>query len=392
VTDDPLDQIREQMEAEARLDPDEARELDLRARVYTLAELASVETRAAEPLLGPFIRRKWRTVVLGHTGEGKTTFTTRMMGALINGEMFLGYRAVKSTVMFIDLEQDETMAQERTGEAMLGAQFHGDTLPEAMAAIDAAHTSWYCRWTEGLALDEQSRDRKVLRDVIEERRPDVVMLDPLYKAFMGNPNEQQLASQVMRFLDLLREEFGFALVVPMHPRKEQQGVTARRLTKHDAAGSGGWIWGSEMIVGIERYPGSQANLLFFKDRSNTVEPDTRWLMRYDRANGYTRIRESQAGGPSSTVDAVLDELRKHAGTGEWFTREDVQSLVGREERTVRNAMIDVTKAKQRGRLPRLEIQKGARGKNYYRWSQPTNLAEELDDTRQQNFDLGEAEE
>lgn len=385
---DPAELIRQGMEAEERLDPDQERLADLMSRVHTFAELAAIKTEAAQPLLGPFIRRKWRTIILGHTGEGKSTLASRMVGALVHGDKsFLGYQAVQSRVLFIDIEQDETMAQERIGEAVLRARYDGATIGEDMAKLDIAHLNRYARWTEGLALDDQSIDREAVRQAIELAKPDVVFLDPLYKAFLGNPNEAQLAALVMRFMDNLREQYGFALVVPMHPRKEQQGVQSRRLTKHDASGSAAWIWGAEMIVGIERYPGSQASLLFFKDRSNEIEPDTRWHLKYDRHNGFVRLRETHPDGPSTTEELVLDQLRRMVSDQQWYSAKDLAGFLDRPERTVKNALAELKKAKSRGRLPRLEVKGGDRGTHFYRWSPPMSVRDHVDDDRPLDFQL-----
>lgn len=377
----PLQQLENEAAEQAAHDPAAERKEDLLSRVHSFAELAAVETVASEPLLGPIIRRKWRTIILGHTGEGKSSLTTRMVGALVTGTPCLGYEATKCRVLVIDVEQDESIAQERVGEAMLGPLYDGDTVAEVMASIPEAHDAWYCRWTEGLALDEQSIDREVLREVIDDKRPDVVVVDPLYKCFLGNPNEAQLAAQVMRFLDSLREAYGFALVVPMHPRKEQQGATGRRLTKHDAYGGATWIWGAEMILGIQRMPQSEAELIFFKDRSSTVEPDTRWHLRYSPEEGFVRMRESVPGGPTVTEDLILGFLAKHPD--EWFDRANITKAIStRSERAISLALTELAKQKSAGKQTRLEIKPGRANKKSYRWRAPVTDIEVAQDFEQ----------
>jgi len=319
-----------------------------------------------------------------------TTFTTRMVGALVTGGKFLGYQATQCRVLVVDVEQDEAMCQERIGETMLGTSFNGDTLAEAMAAIPEAHNAFYCQWMEGIALDEQTADREELRAIIEEIKPDVVVIDPLYKTFLGNPNEPVLATQVMRFLDAMREEHGFALVIPMHPRKEQQGVQTRRLTKHDAYGGGGWIWGAEMILGIERMPGNSARLSFFKDRSGTVDNDTVWHLAYDKGTGFTRVRTSEPGAPTTTEESILVALRDRAG--EFFDRVAIQEMCpGKEERTVRNALMEIKRGKERGKYPRLVLKRGARGSIHYGWSKPTTASERVQDLDRLVVDIFEAD-
>src|SRR5438093_1458953 len=84
--------------------------------------------------------------------------------------------------------------------------------------------------------------------------PEIIGLpDPIYKAHRGAANEERPIVDLMRILDALRAKFGFALIMPAHPRKDVVASNgARKLTLHDVAGSGAITRGAEIVLGLER--------------------------------------------------------------------------------------------------------------------------------------------
>ena len=71
-------------------------------------------------LLGPLIVQGARTIVLGHTGAGKSTLISRLSAAIVSGSSFLDWAGVgDGRVLLIDLEQSEADAKRMLREAGL---------------------------------------------------------------------------------------------------------------------------------------------------------------------------------------------------------------------------------------------------------------------------------
>ncbi|MGH3114571.1 MAG: AAA family ATPase, partial [Gaiellaceae bacterium] len=59
----------------------------------------------SDELLGPLVVRGCRTIIGGHTGEGKSTYTTALVAAIVKGEPFLEWQGAGGRALVLDLEQ-----------------------------------------------------------------------------------------------------------------------------------------------------------------------------------------------------------------------------------------------------------------------------------------------
>ena len=350
-----------------------ARLNDLMSRTYSLLELGALEAEDADPLLGPVVRKGWRTIIGGHTGEGKTTLTMDMVRAIVSGEQFLGWRGSGGSALVVDLEQDIGTAQRRVGESWFRARYvHGESdLAKLMGDEPVFADSAYCAWGEGLDLAIDGPDRQALGMLIEQRKPSIVVIDPLYKTFLGSPTEDELISRVVRWLDELRVKHEFGLILPMHMRKPPKGGGGG-FSKHDLYAGGQWIWGAEVILGIKRVGGRRSDLHFFKDRAGDMPPDETWELELDERFGWVRV--NLEGGPAagSTEDRLWKLLQDHPGR--WFGRKDLQaSLPGAPatERTVKEATVQMKQKFMKGLYPGLVIDESRGRGNRYQYMPTT---------------------
>jgi AAA domain-containing protein len=274
------------------------------------AFVARPEPPESALLLGPLVRRCERVVLLGDTGHGKTTLSYQMGGAVIAGEEALGYRGEGiGPLLILDLEQGERSIKRLLREARLDGR--DDVLVVSVP--------------DGLALDADDAHYAELGRVVAEHQPSVVLLDPYYKAHRADdPNAERPIVDLMRRLDGLRAEHGFALVMPAHPRKNTPGRSGspRKLTLADVAGSGAVTRGAEVVLAIERLSHGHARLRILKDRDGDLEVGDEWPLIFDRDHGFrlnpkeevaeetieARIRADVADGALRTVKEWAAEL------------------------------------------------------------------------------------
>ncbi len=142
---------------------------------------------------------------------------------------------------------------------------------------------------DGLALDQSETEVAALKTLIAERHPAVVILDPFYKAHRAaDPNQERPVVELMRVLDRIRSEHRFALLLPAHPRKEQQSRGPRKLTLHDVAGSGAITRGAEVVIAIERLAHGASRLRYLKDHDGDLPVGDTLALLYDRMRGFRR--------------------------------------------------------------------------------------------------------
>lgn len=319
---------------------DAERLADLLSRGHSLLELAAIESRSAEPLLGHLVRRGQRTIIGGYGGAGKSTFGMAIVQALVGKNSMLGFQTPDEDlhVVYLDLEQDVDTAKRRVGETWYGKKYvHGESdLIALMKDAEEFERVTYYLWGEGVNLAEPGVGRDAFQQVIEERQPDVLVVDPLYKLLWGNPNEAETIMKVVMFIDELRVKHGCAVVLPMHMRKPGKAGGAT-FSMHDLYGAALWSWWAEVIVGLRRVgEGRQSELHFFKDRQGDLPMHTHWTISLDERLGWVNDAESMSA--RTWENRIWEMLQKPENTGRWMTRKEIKAWFGDEasEATIRN--------------------------------------------------------
>jgi hypothetical protein len=291
-------------------------------------------------LLGPYVIRGGRLIVVGDTGEGKTALVMQFVRGVVTGDDVLGHTGVgEGPALILDLEQGLRSAKRAVRVAGLHER-------------DDVHVA---RCPDGLALDSNSEHVAALRALLEQLRPVVVALDPYYKLYRHlDPNEEHGVVELMRFLDALRVEFGFALILPAHPRKDQPGrVGIRKLTIHDVAGSGALTRGVEVVLGIERGNPGFARLRVLKDRDGDLLVGKAVGLIFNRDHGF------QLDPREQVEQAELDRRAVEIGSdGKWRTLTEFTKELGVGKARARMTLEHLTEAGE------LEYEKGPEGRRF----------------------------
>jgi hypothetical protein len=290
-------------------------------RVQSAKEIvASPDPPREANLLGPLLVRGARTVIGAQTGEGKTTIALQMVKAVTVGGRFLDYTGAGSKVLIIDAEQGLLTIKRRLREA-------------GLAESDQVH---YLRAPDGLALDQDGgADVVQLEAILEAEQYDLILLDPLYKLHRGDSNEERHAVDLMRRLDAWRERFGFGVALLVHRRKSQVGNHG--FTMDDLYGSGAYLRGAEVVLGLRRPRPGYASLHIFKDRDGDLPVGEKWELLFDREAGFRRDPEADKEKETALdkVRAALEEEPKG------LTTRQLEGLTDFSDKTVRKAVHDL---------------------------------------------------
>jgi len=316
-------------------DRDAFLELVRQARAHTTVALDVVSARELcerpDPehdgaLLGPLVVQGARTIVLGHTGAGKSTLITRLIGAAVHGSEFLDWSGITGTrALIVDLEQSEADAKRMLREA----------------SLDKSDAVGITLIPDGLELDTDDEQLAAVEQAIVDGTYNVVAFDPYYKAHRAeDANAERQIDDLMRRLDGLRARHGFALILGAHPRKPPVGLQPA-LTIHDVAGSGAAVRGAEIIVAIERVSDGYSRLRFLKDRAGRLPVDDAWGLLFDRETGYRRDPND-----GKTRDIRAELLEALADT-EWRTvgelrRKQQDGCIGADPKTIRPVLDALT--------------------------------------------------
>jgi len=276
-----------------------------RLRVRSAAEmLALPEPPDGYELLGPLVVRGGRTIIVGDTGHGKTSVAFQMCHAILTGEEGFGQVGIgEGPALILDLEQ---------GIRSIKRSLTASKLADREDLL-------YITVPDGLALDQSPGELEALTQVLAEHLPVVVTLDPYYKAHRAeDPNAERPIIDLMRLLDGLRAAYGFALLLPVHPRKPdntQRG--ARRLTIHDVAGSGAVTRGAEIVLAVERLGHGAARLRYLKDRDGELAVGEALPLLYTRERGFWVNEESTETDEGAMAKLLAGPQETWMTTREW---------------------------------------------------------------------------
>lgn len=171
--------------------------------------LNEVENDSYEWVIPQLVEKGERVIVVASEGVGKTMLARQVALCASAGlHPFTMSKMRPIRTLTVDLENPERIIR-RTSKAIMGAALHyGHTKKvEAHLLIKPA----------GLDLLKQS-DRAILEEAIEDAKPELLVMGPLYKSFIdpGGRTSESVAIEVARYLDMLRDVYGCAMWLEHH--------------------------------------------------------------------------------------------------------------------------------------------------------------------------------
>jgi len=167
------------------------------------------ENDAYDWVIPNLLERGERVIVVAAEGVGKTMLARQVAlccAAGLHPFKFTGMPPVRT--LMVDLENPERIIR-RTSKSIYGATLHygHKETPDAHLLIKP----------DGIDL-MKAQDRLMLEDKLEQIKPDIVFLGPLYKAFIdpGGRTSESIAIEIAKYFDTIREYFKCAMWFEHH--------------------------------------------------------------------------------------------------------------------------------------------------------------------------------
>jgi len=195
--------------------------------LMTYDEFVGQDLPPLEWVIPDLLARGERLVVTGTEGAGKSTWLREIAVCSASGLHPLTLRTMSPrNVLVVDCENPNRIMINRFAEI-------GNVVTRAGRRPQNLSIR---RFPQGIDLG-RVEDRMRLRRLCQITQPDLLVIGPAYKMYLGggNQREEDLARIVVSALDALREEFGFALILEHHQPKGSGG-------NRDAAPIGSSLW------------------------------------------------------------------------------------------------------------------------------------------------------
>ena len=192
-------------------------------------------------LIPGLLERQERVIVVAAEGVGKTMLL-RQCAILpaVGVQPFSFQKMPRIRTLSVDLENPEKIIRRTSRTIVRSAR--------SLGFADTSDAHLFMK-PDGLNLLVAS-DRLALEDVIQQVEPDLLLLGPLYKAFIdpGGRTSEAIATEVAKYLDTLRVIYGCALWLEHHA---PLGVSA---TTREMRPFGSAVWSRWPEFGIALTP------------------------------------------------------------------------------------------------------------------------------------------
>lgn len=214
--------------------------------VMTLEEFVAQPLPELEWVIPELLATGERLVLTGVEGFGKSICMRQIGVATAAGlDPFTLAATPPKKVLLVDCENPRRIMVDKLGDLLA-------VVRQRRAATN--QRMWIERYPQGLDLADP-KDRLKLHHLCQMIRPDLLLIGPAYKLYVGGSNarEEDLARQVTSVLDGLREEFGFALILEHHSPHGSSGET--RSVR--PIGSSLWLRWPEFGMGLRPQEGTK---------------------------------------------------------------------------------------------------------------------------------------
>jgi len=154
----------------------------------------------------PFYVQDWlpkrgKCMIYAPAKSGKSFLSMQMARCIASGEEFLGLRTTQGRVLYIQFEMGEEILQDR------------------LTLTKKDYENVYVGTSFSLKLDTEP-GKNQLNVAMEAVQPNVLILDPLYKAIIGDENSGQEMRSVLDYLDELIEGYDCSILLIHHTGKD----------------------------------------------------------------------------------------------------------------------------------------------------------------------------
>lgn len=158
-----------------------------------------------------------RVMVVAPEGRGKSMLARQVAICTAAGiNPFTWLRMPKKKTLTIDLENPRKIIR-RTTQGMY------KTALMRMKEAGETHATYDDIWAKIVPIEDgldvlKARDRIIFEDIVAEAQPDLLCIGPVYKLFIdpGGRTSEAIVTEVAKFLDHIRKEYGCALWIEHH--------------------------------------------------------------------------------------------------------------------------------------------------------------------------------
>ena len=272
------------------------------AILFGEALLQAIRTASTDQpvLIEDFLYARNVLMLAGAPGTGKSIVMTQLALASSTATPLFGVLPIPKplSVYYLQLEGSENESYARIRRM------------QEKVHLNTQNLCWDFR--KGLNLLDSRQADQLLLDIASWRPPDILILDPLYQCVFGEIAKELPSMALIRFVDLVIERFGCAVILNHHTHRESYAPgTGQKIEEEDPFYGSQWLKAyvdtSYLLKPISGKYKNRIDLLNKKDRHSAC---LKQLMLHFDPESDTVSLEVPPGQKSSGYERALAFLLK----------------------------------------------------------------------------------
>ncbi len=182
---------------------------------HNVPEIIAWQPPAMDPIIEKgILYRGTRLVLYGLYKALKSMMAINMAFDIATGTPWLGFKTKLSTVLYVQFEIPHALLRTRIEKYAVANKVFPQNL-----IFTSPHY---------LKLDKDY-SMSIIKEFLNFYRPDVVIVDPIYRTLSGDISSSYDMSRFMDNMDLLANDYQFAIILVHHERKEQYNAEGQAL-------------------------------------------------------------------------------------------------------------------------------------------------------------------
>lgn len=247
----------------------------------------------------PGVLARWdRLIVTAPEGGGKSLFNRQMLARTAAGlHPWKRARIAPKRVLLVDVENSESQVRPWL------RKMHRAACEELGGEVDELLDNFVVEVIEGGLDLRNPGDRARLLRLVERNRPDMIAIGPLYKLASGNPNDEEVARELMSALEATRAASGgAAMLIEAHAPHRAGGERHRDFRP---IGSSLWLRWPEFGFGLAPVSNKEVD---FAEEEGLV----RWLPWRGSRSDRDWPEQFMRGATWPWQSVTMDEFREPA--------------------------------------------------------------------------------
>ena len=286
---------------------------------YTAEELLTTKFSGSNPLIDRFLYERDNVLLVGKEKANKSTLAMQICCHLTSAEPLFGEYEIPRAIDCAYIQAEGKLASTQSN------------LKNMTRVIPIDTSKLMFLYYPSIPINRSEGLKQILSDLDSWRRPELIVVDPLYQTIAGDISSQPDSTNMTANLRGLSEHFNCAIMLVHHAHRPHKDKDGSIIDEGDDSVFGSFVWKAfpdtvMLLEKVKGYKNYRRYSCMTQRMGNVVEELDLLLVEPEPL--YLQIREGQP------VDSLIESNMNC----DPFTIADIVNRIGRDRKLVSSAL------------------------------------------------------